>query len=314
MDGKHGEREITRRRLVAIGGAAVGGAMLAQVPLARAKKVKADPPATVYYGPAGALAEEERALADNRGCRYLSAFAGSGTACMFVHGGGWVANQWAVTVKYAERLAVAGVPVFHVNYRDAGKTTGAFPMEVEDVSAALAWVRANAAAYGGNPERIVIVSGSAGANLACLVAAEQQVAGLVAFSGIYDLQTLIAAMEEETITAIRFVGQTQEALQQTCVKAIRRYRGFPPANTPEAIAVQRAYSPVLLPARAERYLLISCREDLVPLEQPEAMVGHTGGELLIAPVSGHSFPTLWNAEVAPSLSGEKAVLDFIASV
>lgn len=58
--------------------------------------------------------------------------------------------------------------------------------QLEDVRAALAWVRDNAPAYGGDPDRIFAAGGSAGANLAATAAmTDSDVAAVIALYGYY---------------------------------------------------------------------------------------------------------------------------------
>ncbi len=84
---------------------------------------------------------------------------------VFVHGGGFVRGDKQGTfypdniTAWAARHGMVGVGI---NYRLAPDHP--WPTGVEDLRAALAWVRANIAAHGGDPERIVLWGHSAGAN------------------------------------------------------------------------------------------------------------------------------------------------------
>jgi acetyl esterase/lipase len=84
---------------------------------------------------------------------------------VFVHGGGFVGGDKVVpgTPQYdhigawAVRNGWVGVTI---TYRLAPQYT--WPAGAEDVAAAVAWVRDNIAAYGGDPARIVVAGHSAG--------------------------------------------------------------------------------------------------------------------------------------------------------
>ncbi len=82
---------------------------------------------------------------------------------LYVHGGGFRIlskdTHWVMATAFARR----GMVVFNINYRLAPRHP--YPSAVEDASAALRWVADNAAAYGGDPNRIVLAGESAGANL-----------------------------------------------------------------------------------------------------------------------------------------------------
>ena len=59
-----------------------------------------------------------------------------------------------------------GYAVVSINYRLSGEAL--FPKNINDVKAAIRWVKANATTYKMNPDKIVVWGGSAGGNLAAL--------------------------------------------------------------------------------------------------------------------------------------------------
>src|SRR5438105_14259406 len=73
-------------------------------------------------------------------------------AVVCVHGGGWKAGNRQSMEKTIETLAARGYVGLTVSYR---LTPAAhFPAQIEDCKAAVRWLRANAAKYHVNPERI----------------------------------------------------------------------------------------------------------------------------------------------------------------
>ncbi|MBW0088016.1 alpha/beta hydrolase [Pseudonocardia sp. KRD-184] len=87
----------------------------------------------------------------------------------YFHGGGWVIGNLEVADKPCRALAAAsGAIVVATQYRMAPETK--FPGAVDDCYAALQWVAANAAEFGGDPSRLGVIGDSAGANLAAVVA------------------------------------------------------------------------------------------------------------------------------------------------
>ncbi|MFM8891420.1 MAG: alpha/beta hydrolase fold domain-containing protein [Planctomycetia bacterium] len=86
---------------------------------------------------------------------------------LFVHGGGWLDGSHRVDRPVAMSLAKKGFAGIAVEYRLGREAR--FPAAVWDVKAAVRWVRKNAAAYGLDPDRIVVAGGSAGGNIAGLV-------------------------------------------------------------------------------------------------------------------------------------------------
>jgi acetyl esterase/lipase len=61
----------------------------------------------------------------------------------------------------------AGYILVSINYRLSPAVD--FPTQAEDVAAAVAWVRANIADYGGDPTRLYLMGHSAGAHLVALI-------------------------------------------------------------------------------------------------------------------------------------------------
>src|SRR5262249_59697942 len=70
----------------------------------------------------------------------------------------------------SNQLAQGGLVAFSVNYRLA--PAHPFPAAVEDVEAAVAWVRKHAKDYGVDPKRIGALGGSAGAHLVGMLATD----------------------------------------------------------------------------------------------------------------------------------------------
>jgi len=118
-----------------------------------------------------------------------------------IHGGGWMIGQkeqqGGPLMGY---LAERGWVCFAMNYRLSPKAK--FPDQIIDVKRAIAWVRDNAASYGGDPDFICVTGGSAGGHLTALAAlsandpafqpgfesADTRVAAAVPFYGVYDFR------------------------------------------------------------------------------------------------------------------------------
>ncbi len=116
---------------------------------------------------------------------------------VFVHGGGFVMGDkhtdgspfYSNVGDFAARQGWVGVTL---TYRLAPASQ--FPSGPEDLAAAVGWLRANVAQYGGDPDKIVLSGQSAGAaHVAAYVAhrrfhiAERGgIAGAVLMSGLYD--------------------------------------------------------------------------------------------------------------------------------
>jgi acetyl esterase/lipase len=94
----------------------------------------------------------------------------------WIHGGGWqVGDKSDVKLKPAW-FASRGFVFVSTNYRLLPEVD----METltRDVAKALGWVRANAARYGGDPDRILVGGHSAGAQLAALLCSDDRYLGV----------------------------------------------------------------------------------------------------------------------------------------
>ncbi len=97
----------------------------------------------------------------------------SGLAFIYLHGSAWtVLDKDFGTRPFFRHLANQGHVIMDVAHRLFPETD--FMGMTLDTKHAIAWMKVNAAAYGVNPDRIVIGGGSAGAHLALLAAYTDQ--------------------------------------------------------------------------------------------------------------------------------------------
>lgn len=86
-----------------------------------------------------------------------------------IHGGGWVFGSIEETEPLSRNLAKAtGAVVVSTSYRFAPENK--YPAGLNDCEAALKWILAHVGDIGGDPKRIAVSGGSAGANLAAALA------------------------------------------------------------------------------------------------------------------------------------------------
>lgn len=115
---------------------------------------------------------------------------------LFLHGGGWRLGSRRTFVPHrtAEqtfgRIVGAGFAVASADYRLSGEAR--FPAQVDDVLAAIAWLREHGDEHGLDTARIVVWGESSGAHLAALAALAPSagVAGVVDWYGPADLTAL----------------------------------------------------------------------------------------------------------------------------
>jgi len=101
---------------------------------------------------------------------YLPKGAGPWSALVAVHGGGWVQGARGTFQHWGRYLAARGIALFAISYRLAKTGQKTFPHAVQDVLAAVQFVRGNAKQFNIAPERIGIFGHSAGGNLGALAA------------------------------------------------------------------------------------------------------------------------------------------------
>jgi acetyl esterase/lipase len=101
---------------------------------------------------------------------YLPKGAGPFPALVGVHGGGWVQGARGQFQHWGRYLAARGTALFAISYRFATARQKTFPHAVQDVLAAIQFVRGNAKEFNIAPDRIGVFGHSAGGNLGALAA------------------------------------------------------------------------------------------------------------------------------------------------
>jgi len=134
-------------------------------------------------------------------CLMLDAYLPAGErlpVVVFVHGGGWKSGYRSEFVPMALRLARQGFAAVTVSYRLSGEAR--YPAAVQDVQAAVRWLRAHAAQYRLDPQRVALAGGSAGgqiASLAGVTSAPGEVAAIVNIDGLSDFSHPLALQYED---------------------------------------------------------------------------------------------------------------------
>jgi acetyl esterase/lipase len=116
--------------------------------------------------------------------------AGPFPVAIVVHGGGWGSGDKQKDINlFFDPLTKANLTWFSINYRLA--PTSHWPACFEDVQTAVRWVKAHAAEYNGDPQRIALIGYSAGGQLVCQAAVlakeDTRVQAVVGFAAPTDL-------------------------------------------------------------------------------------------------------------------------------
>lgn len=170
---------------------------------------------------------------------FLPSGPGPHPVVIFVHGGFWKKGgrreDYGIYQRLGRRLANQGVIAAVISYRLVPQVR--HPSQADDVARAVATVRDNIAAYGGDPKRLYLMGHSAGAHLSLLVGwapaylgahglRTHDLAGIVAISGPTDLTDLATTWAGERNVPLAFGedrGRWADASPRTWVR-----EGLPP--------------------------------------------------------------------------------------
>jgi acetyl esterase/lipase len=138
---------------------------------------------------------------------------------VFIYGGGWKDGDKSLYRFVGAALAARGFVTVVPNYRVF--PTVRFPAFIQDAAAAVAWTRANVAAYGGDPRRVFLIGHSAGAHIAAMLTLDRQwlaadgldpdrdIAGFAGLAGPYDFLPLHDPELDEIFAPARDLRLTQ---------------------------------------------------------------------------------------------------------
>lgn len=208
----------------------------------------------IQYGEAGG----EKLLLD----AYTPPTDGKHPIAILIHGGGWGSGDkgtpkhtnGADISSWFAPLSEAGFTWFSINYRLAPQHR--WPACIEDVNTAIRWVKANAAQFKGDPERIVLFGHSAGGHLAFLAAIKPEpgtrVQAAVGYAPVTDFE--------------------QELPTRGGISAsLKNLHNIPAEITPEALQILRDTAPInhIEPKAGHPPFLIlhGDRDRTVPLQQ-----------------------------------------------
>ena len=156
--------------------------------------------------------------------------AGGFPVMIAIHGGGWRRlDKTGFGLRNANVFTRDGYVVVAPNYVLSAKGSPSWPVNFEDVQAAVRWVRSNAGTMGFNANEIVAEGESAGANLAALLGTystqstgdtvSSAVDAVVAVSTPTDLTTLYSESPDAGFAAAQFLGGTPEQVPANYIAA-----------------------------------------------------------------------------------------------
>jgi alpha-L-fucosidase 2 len=209
---------------------------------------------------------------------------------ILVHGGGWSSGDKSGTDKPGSSADIspwfaafnaAKFTWFSINYRCAPKNR--WPACLDDVETAIRWVKAHAADYKGDPNRIALVGHSAGGHLVCLAATvvddSIRVQAVVGFA---------AVTNHEQDLPVR--GGLSTSLQNLLDR--------PKALTPESLGLLREISPLnhVRPGLPPFLLIHGDADKTVPIQQSrdfqaKLKANDVRCDLIVIPGAPHALAT-----------------------
>jgi len=218
---------------------------------------------------------------------YPATSSGSAPVVLYVHGGGWTSGDKRTGngSETIPELVKRGYLVAAVNYRLAPASK--FPAQIEDVKCAVRFLRANAAKYGIDPNRIGAMGGSAGGHLVSLLGTSDATSGFEGNGGY-------AGVSSRVQTVVDMFGPADltvafEGAGDTLVKGV-----FGAANRTDPVV--KDASPVTWISKDDPPFLILHGENdrLVPLSQSQELYDRltaagVPAKLVVVKNAGHGF-------------------------
>jgi acetyl esterase/lipase len=131
----------------------------------------------------------------------------------YLHGGSWVGGHRSHVPSFVPYFVARGGVAVSASYRLAPKDP--FPAQIQDANAALRWVEANIAEFGGDPSFIISGGGSAGSHLTTLQSLsmleehnpleKNVVRGVICCYGVFDWG--LEGEETEMVRLRRFISR-----------------------------------------------------------------------------------------------------------
>jgi acetyl esterase/lipase len=234
---------------------------------------------------------------------YFPEAGGPWPALVYVHGGSWMHGDKSEAAMFAQGMTAQGYLVVSVNYRLY--PAAQFPAMIQDVKCAIRSLRANAAQYNLDPNRIGAVGVSAGGHLVSLLGTTDASTG-------WDVgEYLDQSSRVRAVIAMAGVMDLSRNFPNADIEAMKR-AGFGEYNVTEASPITH------VTADTPPFLLIhGDRDAVVPVEQSQLMYdrlmqANVPAQVVIVKNAGHAF-IVPNATTTPTL-GEinQIILDFLA--
>jgi acetyl esterase/lipase len=219
-------------------------------------------------------------------------------AIVFIHGGGWYQGNrqgYRGQIKEAAKRGYVSVTIsyrlmkFDEEKKETTTATPNFPAQIHDAKAAIRWMRAHAAKYNVDPNRIGVTGGSAGGHLSLLVGLTDSKSNLEGDGGNPDQSSRVQAV-------VNIFGPTDMAACHKTSSVAWIFRLFMGGIPGETNGTYKAASPINYVSEDDPPVLTlhGDRDTLVPIAQATTLnekmksagASHT---LIVFEGQGHGF-------------------------
>lgn len=221
----------------------------------------------------------------------------------YVHGGSWMHGDKSEAGMFANLMTSQGYLVVSINYRLY--PSAQFPAMIQDVKCAIRSLRANAAQYNLDPNRIGAVGASAGGHLVGLLGTTEASAG-------WDVgEYLDQSSRVQAVIAMAGVMDLSRNFPNADIEAMKRI-GFGEYNVVEASPITH-----ITPDDPPFLLIHGDRDELVPYEQSQLMYdrlvqSNVPAQLVIVKNAGHSVIGPSSSTTPSLFELNQIILDFLA--
>ncbi len=184
-----------------------------------------------------------------------------------------------------------GYAVVSINYRLSGEAL--FPKNINDVKAAIRWIRANATAYKMNADKIAVWGGSAGGNISALVGTSGDV------SELEDLSLGNSNQSSRVQAVVDWFGPTNFLLMDEQFKETGNGKpGHSDTNSPESKLMGQKITEI--PAKVQ----LANPETYISKDDPPFLIEHGTKDQLVPTQQSVNFA----AKLIPALGKENVTL------
>lgn len=210
-------------------------------------------------------------------------------AVIVVHGGAWITGHHQMENPFAAELARRGYVAATVEYRLSNEAK--YPAQIHDLKAAVRYLRANAARYGVDPERIAAVGASSGGHLVALLGATNGIKGFEGDGGSDGASSAVQAVVDIDGTATFVDPGNIEKEKRGPLDTNTRLIGATYAERPE---VWREASPITHVHKGSAPTLFINSSAYRPFQQREEMQARlralgVASEMVVIPDTPHPF-------------------------